>query len=196
MNTGIVMSSHRVVNKRVVYHLNVTVHKCFHREIITIGIIIRVLCSFLLPFSFITAAAATTALKSPSLLSSAVETPRGMWSCSSECFSEWFGVRNVTEEVGESMERVVSVMSNELDSVVKLVFAVERLLEPPWEMVAVCMTTEEVAVGVEVEEFADVEAKEVVADVEAKEVVADVEGFVEFEVEEEEVGRLSLVMWA
>ena len=30
----------------------------------------------------------------------------------------------------------------------KLVFAVERLLEPPWEMVAVCMTTEEVAVGV------------------------------------------------
>ncbi|KAH0930914.1 hypothetical protein HID58_016641, partial [Brassica napus] len=157
--------------------------------------------SFLFLFSFITAAAATTALKSPSLLSSAVETPRGMWSCSSECFSEWFGVRNVTEEVGESMERVVSVMSNELDSVVKLVFAVERLLEPPWEMVAVCTTTEEVAV--EVEEFADVvgkeadvEAKEVVADVEAKEVVADVEGFVEVEVEEEGVGRLSLVMWA
>ena len=30
----------------------------------------------------------------------------------------------------------------------KLVSAVERLLEPPWEMVVVCMTTEEVAVGV------------------------------------------------
>ena len=55
-----------------------------------------------------------------------------------------FHVRNVTEEVGESKERVLSVMalseksliqvllteSNELDSVVKLAFAVVRLLEP------------------------------------------------------------------
>lgn len=77
-----------------------------------------------------------------------------------ECFSEWFRVRSVAEKVGESKERVLSVMVlfedslnqilwselNELDSVVKLVSAVVRLLEPPWEMVAACMTTEEVAV--------------------------------------------------
>lgn len=71
MNAGIVMSRRRVVNNRVVYHLNVTVHKSFHREITIIASIVTVLRRFLLSFSFVTAATAA-ALKSPSFLSGAV----------------------------------------------------------------------------------------------------------------------------
>lgn len=70
MNAGIVMSRRRVVHYRVVYHLNVTIHKSFHWGITMIAIM-RVLCRFLLPFSVVTATAAA-ALKSPSFLPSAV----------------------------------------------------------------------------------------------------------------------------
>ncbi|KAH0881891.1 hypothetical protein HID58_057987 [Brassica napus] len=251
MNARIVMSRRRVVNDRVVNHLDVTVYKCFHRKITIISIM--VLRRFLLPFSFITAAAAA-ALKSPSLLSSAVKTPRGMCSCSSgfvdlhystfvfTCNGDdsrahyvfgfgikwltwsllgvvalmimirivvmmvWFlellfHVRNVTEEVGESKERVLSVMalseksliqvllteSNELDSVVKLAFAVmvAAACMTTWVVVVAAMETQPLvgsvvtcggsAVNDMETALEEVEVEGEDADVEEKEVVADVE---------------------